>query len=164
MNSTNIDLDIFLPGSQKIGKEETRLDPQIFNNEFTVRCKNAQKHVLILLTTNTWTSAIISNQRPPVPMPMTTAILMSHSVHHQWCTILTLSIQNYTIFWNISSYRLYSRKRSTFNQNNGFDSQTQSLTPFFNLDTNPYVDSVPHHPSQFLHNPYTLETEYPYEE
>ena len=33
-----------------------------------------------------------------------------------------------------------------------------------NLDTNPYVDSVPHRPSQLIHYPYLLGIEYPYEE
>ena len=33
-----------------------------------------------------------------------------------------------------------------------------------NLDTNPYVDSVPHRPSRLIHNPYILEIEYPNEE
>ena len=36
--------------------------------------------------------------------------------------------------------------------------------PSFNLDTNPYVDFVPTRQSRYLHNPYTKETEYPYEE
>ena len=30
----------------------------------------------------------------------------------------------------------------------------QSRLKRLNLDTNPYVDSVPHHPSRLIHNPY----------
>ena len=33
-----------------------------------------------------------------------------------------------------------------------------------NLATNPYVDTVPHLPLRLIHNPYILETEYPYKE
>ena len=36
--------------------------------------------------------------------------------------------------------------------------------PSLNLDTNLYVDSIPHRPSRFLYNPYILEIEYLYEE
>ena len=40
----------------------------------------------------------------------------------------------------------------------------QSRLKRLNLDTNPYVDSVPHRPSRLIHIPYILEIEYPYEE
>ena len=40
----------------------------------------------------------------------------------------------------------------------------QSHLKHLNLDTNPYVDSVPHHPSRLIHNPYIFEIEYPYKE
>ena len=33
----------------------------------------------------------------------------------------------------------------------------------FNLDTNPYVYNEPWPPPHYLHKPYVLETEYPYE-
>ena len=41
---------------------------------------------------------------------------------------------------------------------------TWSCFKRLNLDTNPYVDSVPHRPPRLTHNPYILEIEYPYEE
>ena len=40
----------------------------------------------------------------------------------------------------------------------------QSHFKYLNLDTYPYVDSVPHRPPRSTHNPYILEIEYPYEE
>ena len=40
----------------------------------------------------------------------------------------------------------------------------QSRRKRLNLDTNLYVDTVPHLPPRLIHNPYILEMEYPYKE
>ena len=101
-------------------------------------------------------------------MPKMTTISTPYSVHHRrcpghpWPEIISSS--------EISSYSLYSRKRSTFNHNFGFNSQTQNLTPFcFPISSQtfkPRYESVcwfSPSPSTKI-NPYILEIGYPYEE
>ena len=73
------------PGLQEMGKEENRLDPQIFHEELTVRRENAE----IWWWWSYWLQILwmpYQNWQPPVPMPTTTTISTPHSVHHQWST------------------------------------------------------------------------------
>ena len=142
-----------------MGEEENKMDPPIFREELTVRRENAEtwwwwSYWLQIL----WMSP--HNRWPSVPMPKTTVISTTHSIHHWW--IARQAWPRIVLPSETLSYCIYHRKRPPFHHSSSFNLWTQSLTPIFKPKYKPvrWLCSSP-----FIKiNPYILDIEYPYEE